>query len=669
MLTSQIAFWLPPLIVGLFGLLILIANPIRAVNRAIFTCSLHIAIWLICLYVTFSSPEGSGSGLYWFRVTCAVGSLIALHFWVVKQCIAETFAPTKAKWYVSVMPWLIPAIALATVPLTEVFIPAHSTGARKLYGPGYYAFVLGLLGFYGFLFRDAFREIRKSDGGKRLALQVWLVGGCATAVTIIGLMVIGAVTHDHRYVRFQPVVAILFYAGTAFAITTYRVFDARQIIVIVLERSLLVALITLIAVGVELGAAMVLPTPFDLLLTTALALWLAAVINEKLNSYFRVYPQATAARKAAFDVSRRETRAEPLEAGFLGILKGWGQSDRAILLYGGANETIGEPAEEQEIASALAELRVLKWATPERIAREKATPGRNQLMEFMQRRQLGIMVLGDSPTLNVIAGVGVALSRRPFTYPQAMQLMELTSIFENVLERAHLLAKAQRAEQLATVGLLGASFAHEIRNPLVSIKTFAQLLPHHYQDQAFRDKFFRLIGDEVTRIDRLTEQLMDLASPRMYSAELMSLHPMLAASLDLVASKANDRSIEIITAFEASPDLVYTDAAAAKQVLLNLCFNAIQASENLPGHKWVRISTKNTPNGVEMAVADNGPGIAPEMRSRLFQPFQTTKSTGFGLGLAICGDILASLNATIAVDETTSGSGATFRVNFPCQPS
>jgi signal transduction histidine kinase len=89
---------------------------------------------------------------------------------------------------------------------------------------------------------------------------------------------------------------------------------------------------------------------------------------------------------------------------------------------------------------------------------------------------------------------------------------------ESALERAHFSAKVQHAEQLATVGLLGASLAHEIRNPLVSIKTFVQLLPTHYQDARFREKFFHLIGSEVTRIDQLTEQLLDLASPRTYAA-------------------------------------------------------------------------------------------------------------------------------------------------------
>jgi len=81
----------------------------------------------------------------------------------------------------------------------------------------------------------------------------------------------------------------------------------------------------------------------------------------------------------------------------------------------------------------------------------------------------------------------------------------------------------------------------------------------------------------------------------------------------------------------------------------------------------VKVSTRNVANGVEVVLEDSGPGIAPEIRPRLFQPFQSTKSSGFGLGLAICSDILAGLDATISVDPAQPGRGATFRIVFPCQ--
>jgi signal transduction histidine kinase len=153
----------------------------------------------------------------------------------------------------------------------------------------------------------------------------------------------------------------------------------------------------------------------------------------------------------------------------------------------------------------------------------------------------------------------------------------------------------------------------------------------------------------------------------VYSAQLVDLNVVLKSTMELVAAKATDKRIQFLTDFRADPCEIHTDASAAKQVILNLCFNAIQALEARPGERWVKISTHNLMDRIEVVIEDSGPGIAPEIRPRLFQPFQSTKSSGFGLGLAICSDILTGLNATITVDPSEPGRGATFRIVFPCQ--
>ncbi|HEY1110146.1 MAG TPA: ATP-binding protein, partial [Opitutaceae bacterium] len=445
---------------------------------------------------------------------------------------------------------------------------------------------------------------------------------------------------------------------------------ARQILLVGLQKSVLVAVVAAGAFGAYTVLEWVLSETLAVFATTAIGLWWAAFVSGPLDRLLQFYPEAKVARQAAFTAAQRENRAENLERAFLSVLKGWGQSESALILSGRRENLVGQGLAIRAGDPAISSLRQLQWATPERLARERHTPDREALLRLMEEHKLGVVVIAEGPSLTVVSGVGVGASRRPFTYPQVTQLMELASIMESALERAHFSAKVQHTEQLATVGLLGASLAHEIRNPLVSIKTFVQLLPTHHQDPRFREKFFKLIGDEVGRIDQLTEQLLDLASPRTYEAKQIELHPLLRSSLDLVAAKAAHRNVRFMTEFEATPDAAFTDASAAKQVMLNLCFNAIQAVEmqDETHERWVKIVTRNTPTGIEMAVADSGPGISPEIRPRLFQPFQTTKSTGFGLGLAICSDILANLNASISVDPPAPGCGATFRVTFPCQP-
>ena len=641
------------------------SNPHRPINRGFFSASMHVALWLGCLYLAVTSANG----LFWLRMTSAVGALVVLQLWMVKETVigqGESFGAMvwRSRW------WTLPTGLIAFICFTDWFIPGrttHSVAEKQVYGLGYYVFIVGLVVLYGLLSRQTLLQMRVQQGVARLELQVLMLGGTATASAVVLLMAMRALLALPVLIRLQPVVILAFYTATVVAITTHRIFDARQIMKVGLQKFTLIGLVAAMAYLADLLFQFFLPEPFALIATTALALWFASLLNGWLNRVFQFYPQDTAVRQAAYAVARREVRVDGLEQAFLSVLKGWGQTDHGIVLSGGVGSLRGGGVDLPEDCSVLKTLRMIRWATPERLAREKPTPERAELGRFLAEHGLGVVVIGEGPTLTVLVGVGVAASRQPFTYPQVTQLMELASIIENALERAHFSVKAQRAEQLATVGLLGASLAHEIRNPLVSIKAFVQLLPQHYQDPTFREKFFRLIGDEVMRIDRLTEQLLDLASPRVYSAQVIELHPVLRSSLELVAAKAVDKRIPFLTDFQAAPDLVYTDASAAKQVLLNLCFNAIQAVEAHPGERWVRISTRNVGNGVEVLLEDSGPGIAPEIRPRLFQPFQSTKSSGFGLGLAICSDILAGLDATITVDPALPGRGATFRIVFPCQ--
>lgn len=645
------------------GGLIVWSNPHRTVNRLVASCSGHIGLWLFCVHLAVTK---SGA-VIWLQSACAVSAWLPFHYWLIKESIVTT--SSSLKWNRTHYAWILGAALLSILCYTEFFIPSYSTPTNRIRGWGYYVYIASILFSYIYVFIDGFRSFRKLTGIKRIELQVWLGGGCATAITILALMGINAATHDSRYIRAQPITVFLYYGITSYVITTYRIFNARQLLLVGAEKFILVSTVAATAYLLDTTLTNIFPQTIAFLITTALALWFAVTLNTWLDNFFSFYPQATAARHAAFIAAQHETRIDKLETAFVNVLKGWAQTDHALIVSGDKNGFSGRGIDLSSDSPIVTVLRQMRWATPERLARERHSEGRQALASFLKDNQLGAVVVAEGPSLTTFIGVGPAASRRPFTYPQINQLLELASIIEGALERAHFSAKVQHTEQLATVGLLGASLAHEIRNPLVTIKTFVQLLPKHHQDANFREKFFRLIGDEVGRIDQLTEQLLDLASPRTYEAKLIELHPVLSASLDLVAAKAAHKSVRFLTDFHASPDKAFTDASAAKQVMLNLCFNAIQAAESHEsGDRWVRIATRNTERGIEMAVADSGQGIAPEIRPKLFQPFQTTKSTGFGLGLAICSDILSNLNATITVDPPVPGTGATFRVTFPCQP-
>lgn len=653
-------------VVGIVGSLILWSNPGRVVNRAVFFSCLCITAWLGTLHLATIAPSGS---VDLYRWACAIGATIPLGFWTVRQSIMWGTAGFHPRAILPHLASFAVVACLMAIPFTDYFIPSHSTAQQRIRGWGYYLYLWTLLGVYSYLFYGALRASNKLSGIRRMELQIWLGGGSALILSILLTMTLNTLTHDRVYILIQPVLVLLFYTGIAFAITTRRIFNARQLLLLSAEKAVLVGIVALAGFGLDNIFEGFLPPFLAFLSTIALVLGLAGLLKGWLDRMFRFYPQAGAARHAAFEVARRQARVDQLENAFLEVVRGWGQSETAFIATGSKDQMRGQGLVIDLDSPEMTGLRELRWVTPERLAREKMDENRQRLAALLEKFSIGILVLSEGTALKVAVGVGPAASRLPFTYPQAVQLIELASIIEAALERAHFSAKVQHTEQLATVGLLGASLAHEIRNPLVSIKTFVQLLPTHHHDAAFREKFFKLIGEEVKRIDLLTEQLLDLASPRAYCAGEIELHPLLQSSLDLVASKAAHKNVELLTEFNATPDRAFTDASAAKQVILNLCFNAIQAVEEGPRpSRWVKVATRNTSTGIEMSVSDNGPGIAPEIRPHLFQPFQTTKSSGFGLGLAICSDILANLNATISVDPQLPDTGATFRVIFPCRP-
>src|SRR6202022_3600763 len=152
-------------------------------------------------------------------------------------------------------------------------------------------------------------------------------------------------------------------------------------------------------------------------------------------------------------------------------------------------------------------------------------------------------------------------------------LMVLTDI--TALKRLEL--KIRPSDRLASLGTLSAGMAHEIKNPLVSIKTFAQLLPERYQDSDFRETFSNLIGHEIDRIDSLVNQLLRFARPTKPILKQLHAHEVLEKALTLVGHRLYQKDIKLNRSWRADVDTIYGDADQLEQVFLNFFLNAMDA--------------------------------------------------------------------------------------------
>jgi signal transduction histidine kinase len=641
------------------------SNPRRAVNRAFFGASLHVALWLACLD---QAMKGGPNGQFWMRTTSVVGAFIVVSMWLIKEAILDDGIGSRSLKKIERLFFYVGAAGLAGIVFTKWFVAPRNPSLPPKYLLGYNFYMVGSVLLYCVLFLIAWRQMRRAQGVSKLELQVVLLGGSFFGLTVLAMMAVRGLLNQPALVRMQPVVVLGFYVFTVFFITTGKVFSTRQLVALCFKRS--AAWIAGFAVA---GIAASVFTHYlnvflSAILATALSILTLQLSRPWFDKILRNYTDAENVRKAVVLAARHERAAEKLEDEFVKILKSWGSSDRAMLLAEDSKATNLSDSKCNRNDDILRAMGKMRWATPERLSREREGPDSTLIKSFLCEKQLGLLVFEEGIALRILIGIGPSLSRKPYTFPQVSELMELAPLIESLMERAHFSEKIRRTEQLATVGLLGASLAHEIRNPLVSIKAFSQLLPIHYQDLEFRAKFFKIINEEVQRIEELTDQLMDLAAPRAYVEQLIDLHELLRSSIDLLSTKAGMRGIQLKTDFGAERSKVVTDPHALRQVILNLCFNAIQAFDS-HSHldRWVCVSTKNLGSSVELSVSDNGPGVSPDILPRIFEPFQTTKSSGFGLGLAVCRDILVRLRSSISVDAPEIGKGATFRVLFPSQ--
>ena len=230
----------------------------------------------------------------------------------------------------------------------------------------------------------------------------------------------------------------------------------------------------------------------------------------------------------------------------------------------------------------------------------------------------------------------------------------------------------EKQEKLATLGTLAAGIAHEIRNPLTSVKARLYTLDKHLESPALARKDAEIIGTEITRLERIVQEVLHFARPSEPELKTICAQDLLREIHSLMASGLETERVRFT--LEPGPDLfVSADAAHLKQVLINLVRNATEAIDG-EGTITLRIRTGNrTLEGREgqtviLEVADTGRGIPPEVEKRLFDPFFSTKETGTGLGLSIAARIIEKHGGNLQY-QTRVGHGTTFGIVLPQAPS
>jgi len=237
-------------------------------------------------------------------------------------------------------------------------------------------------------------------------------------------------------------------------------------------------------------------------------------------------------------------------------------------------------------------------------------------------------------------------------------------ILRDLSEIRRLQDKVRRQEKLAAMGGLAAGVAHEVRNPLSSIKALATFFTGQFDEGSEAHEAAKVMVQEVDRLNRVITELLEFSRPTDLKRQPSDIGLLISRSIQLVRQDAINKNIEIKV--NAGEDIcpAWADPDRLTQCLLNLYLNAIQAMEN-GGTLKVKYTMDETEN-VKISISDTGRGISSEQLKKIFDPYFTTKSKGTGLGLAIVHKIIEAHEGHIEVNSAID-QGTSFSIEIPCE--
>jgi PAS domain S-box-containing protein len=251
----------------------------------------------------------------------------------------------------------------------------------------------------------------------------------------------------------------------------------------------------------------------------------------------------------------------------------------------------------------------------------------------------------------------------------------VVGVFRDVSQVRELEGQLRRSDRLAALGTFAAGLAHEIKNPLASLRTFTRIIPRKFEDARFRETFMRVVPHELERINGIVEQLLELARPSRLRPAPLTVPGVLDRVLELYANELDAQAIVVTREYARDVPAITADPERLYEAFLNLVNNALAAMA--PGGRLTLRTGWHRPGDpmgrgaagrrVRVEIEDTGSGISPSEAEKVFDPFFTTKAEGTGLGLALTHKIIEDHGGSIGF-RSTPGVGTVFTVLLPLAP-
>lgn len=686
----------------LLGSAVLLHRREAALNQAFFVGCCALAAWSLAALV-LSQPVEAYQAERWARFLAYAVCLMAPVF---LQLVSQvTGRPGRPVVYAGM------ALALVLTGLNaagrlvsgayENLLPESGAAWRVAPGPLAWLLVVFVVGIAGVTVTSLIRYAREAEGLARartryLALAASLLALAMVHDTASAAMV--EVVGANRWIGqpLVPPVSALWALVTAYALLRDRLADLGAALrrSVLRTATLLLLTVPFVYLIVEAEQAYSGSKYLRFSLVTLVMFAVAAFVvpplrqaaHERLDRLLGA--RGTKHRRALLDFSKEAARfaspSELIARARFELTSPLGLELADILIHDGHGELIapegwrfaGESFDVSEVADLLAHFKLARQP----VIREEIVLGSTGTAGTVAKRAAAVLArvgaegafeLRSSDALEGVLLLGGHSDGEPLSSEDVEVLSILSNNLAAALRSARLSLDLEhsreviaRSERLSAIGTLAAGLAHEIRNPLVSIRTFTQLLPERLDDPEFRSRFLELTLSEVDRICALVSELLAFARPAPATLERMDLAGCVERLCLLLSSQARTRGVHLSMIEPRSEIHVVADEDQVKQVVMNVVLNAIQACID-GGRVQVSCYQSDALDGSAcIEVVDNGCGIPEDAVGRIFDPFFTSRNEGTGLGLSVAHRIVASHGGSIEV-RSRVGQGSTFVVRFP----
>ncbi len=594
---------------------------------------------------------------------------------------------------------MLPSVIFLGVSFTKQIVSSLGSDVRMFtYGSSYRFFSTYLIGYLllGFIF--LIKSYKKAMGVERLQIKYCLVGMFLTAGFGVGANLLLPMTGISRFNWLGPSLTAIYVGFATYSIVRHRLMDINIVLqkgttYVLLMLLLYAPLFTLIIIGQKIYFGKI-----SYLFSTALffLFFLVTIFFNRIKprtekiveqflfknryDYRETLGNFSKAMVSILDLQSLSRRIFETITETMGVEKAslflWNEEKAGYSLFESKNiemtaSTSQIPKDDplphylQKMGEIIIREELAKGAN---IPQLKDVANKMSLLEaevtipFISKGQLvGMINLGYKFRKDIYSHEDIELLGTLAN--QTAIAIENARLYED-LKRSK--SYIRRADRLASLGTLTAGLAHEIRNPLVAIKTLTQLLPERLDDEEFRTQFLKIASGEVDRISSLVNELLDFARPSDPKWALEDINTILDGMMLLISTETKKKLITIIKNYAPNLPPAQIDREQIKQVVLNILLNAIDAtSEN--GKITVKTRSFIKPDGepyVQIEFTDTGCGIPGEHLEDIFNPFFTTKATGSGLGLSISNQIVQDHKGYIDV-ESQLEKGSSFFINLP----